>query len=100
MKPCPHCGSTSPRRLHDPDTGVCKNEYGCLSRKCQRRKEEDRKRFKGKRWVQCPATTGHGTIHFCELGEGHEGLHQRDTKQWGGSYVHPIAAALHAGLRG
>jgi hypothetical protein len=98
MIPCPHCGSVSTRRVHDPETGKCKNEYGCLARVCRRRKEEDNKRWTDKKWVQCPATIGQTSITFCGLGEGHEGPHQRDSKVWRGDYTHPLAAALHARL--
>jgi hypothetical protein len=72
------------------------NANGCDARRCRRRIEVDRRRFKDKRWVQCPATTGQRTIHFCELGKDHEGLHLRGTVEWGGDYTHPIAAVLHA----
>jgi len=94
-KPCTRCGSMSPRRKQD-DAGLCLNTSGCEARRCRRRVEDDLKRFKGKRWVQCHATKGSTSISFCELGEGHEGLHQRGTVQWGGREQHPLAALIRA----
>jgi hypothetical protein len=93
---CPNCGSTSAQRLVQPDTDVCANVSGCDARRCRRRKEEDRKRFRGRRYVQCHATTGGRTTLFCELGEGHDGLHQHGTREWSGDYEAPIATALRA----
>ena len=94
---CPHCGSASPRRGVSVRTGACTNKAGCDRRRLVRRRDEDRLRFRGRPWKQCHATTGATTIIFCELGVGHEGPHQRDSRQWGGDYVHPLAALLHAG---
>lgn len=95
---CPKCGSASPRRKIGKG-GLCLNVSGCESRACRRRAEEDRKRFKGKHWVQCFATRGQTSISFCELGEGHEGPHQRGTVQWTGNERHPIASLLREAIR-
>jgi hypothetical protein len=96
MNPCPNCGATTPRRKVDAK-GRCLSEYGCLRRSCKRRRDEDRKRFsKENPWKQCYATTGSTSISFCELGVDHEGLHQRDTKQWGGNERHPLAQLIRA----
>jgi hypothetical protein len=97
MEPCPLCGSRGSRR--DPsDKGVCRNVKHCDERRCMRRRREDRKRFVGVRWKQCPATTTpRGTsIRFCELGEGHKGKHLNGTREWGGDYSHPLGQAFHA----
>ena len=89
--PCPRCGSASPRRKKGKG-GLCLNATGCGARICRRRAEEDRKRFKDKRWVQCFATRGKTSITFCELGDGHEGPHQRGTVLWSEDEKHPFAA--------
>ena len=94
MIPCPKCGSTSIRRLYDSATGACENEYGCLARRCETRKKDDHKRFIGRRWTQCFASTGKRTTLFCELGEGHEGLHMHGTKEWSGKHSAQIAHVL------
>jgi hypothetical protein len=100
MPSCPTCGSKNPARLFNVDTGVCLNVPGCRARRCQRRKDDDNKRFKGTgvKRVQCHATTGELTVLFCELGEGHTGLHVNATREWGGNYEAPLAAVLRAGL--
>ena len=93
---CPRCGSVSLRSANKK-TGACVKLEGCERRRLRRRKAEDDLRFSETfPWKQCRATTGATTIIFCELGDGHEGPHQRDSRQWGGDYTHPLAAALHA----
>lgn len=93
MEACPKCGSSSPRRKQGKG-GLCLNVSGCEARACRRRAEEDRKRFKGKRWIQCFATRGRTSITFCELGQDHEGPHQRGTVQWSGDERHPLATLI------
>lgn len=94
MIPCPICGATGTRRLHDPKTGQCKSEYGCLRRRCERRKDEDRKRDVRE---QCHGTFGMTSIRFCELRAGHKGLHLHGTQEWGGNFEHPLAKVIRAG---
>lgn len=92
--PCPICGSTS-ARAHDSATGACTHPDGCNRRRCHRRCDEDARR--GVR-EQCSATTGQRSVLFCVLRKGHGGLHLHGTKEWGGSYQHPVAKALLAGV--
>ncbi len=94
-QPCPKCGSTGNRNLN-PENLLCLNVGGCEQRRCQRRKDEDRKSTVV--WRQCHGTSGQRTVLFCELGQGHQGLHLHGTKEWGGNYEAPIAQALRARL--
>jgi hypothetical protein len=88
MSPCSHCGSTRSVLTQD---GACLSAEGCRARRVNVRKREDRKRGVTR---QCFATYGQGSIRFCELREGHEGLHVHGSREWGGDYSHPIAQAF------
>lgn len=91
MSACPLCGSDSPRRGTAP-SGECSNLKGCNERRCARRIEASRKA--NPNGHQCHSTTGHASVLFCLLREGHGGLHLNGTREWGGDYEHPVAAAI------
>lgn len=92
--PCPFCGSTSPRGTV-PGTDTCRDERGCLARRCERRKREDDERgLREGVKEQCHATRGRTSVKFCLLRVSHCGLHLNGTLEWSGDEEHPVAAAL------